>query len=115
MLAGLSELKTLAEESLKMHRGPSHLRLHNTNSRLEPHSDLSYPRMHNTDSKFLDLHLLSGVSLTPRGTTEEEGHLTVGDGLLRQIIVDDQSVLPVISEVFTNTTTCDVLEEPLIC
>jgi hypothetical protein len=30
------------------------------------------------------------VSLTTRRTTEEQRHLTVGHGLLRQVVVDDQ-------------------------
>lgn len=34
---------------------------------------------------------ITGVGLTSRRTTEKEGHLTVGDGLLGQIIVDDES------------------------
>ena len=33
---------------------------------------------------------VTGVSLTTGRTMEKEGHLTVGDGLLRQIIIDDQ-------------------------
>lgn len=39
------------------------------------------------------------VGLTTRRTTQEQGHLTVGDGLLGQIVVDDQSVLAVVTEV----------------
>ena len=34
---------------------------------------------------------ITGVSLTTGGTTEQEGHLTIGDSLLGQIVVDDQS------------------------
>ena len=34
---------------------------------------------------------IAGVNLMTGGTTEKEGHLTVGDSLLGQIIVDDQS------------------------
>jgi hypothetical protein len=41
---------------------------------------------------------LSGVSLTSRRTTEEKRHLTVSDGLLGQVIVDDDSVLAVVTE-----------------
>lgn len=32
-------------------------------------------------------------------------YLTVGDGLFRQIVVDDQSVLSVITEIFTHSAT----------
>ena len=34
---------------------------------------------------------VTGVGLTTGGTTEEQGHLTVGHGLLGQVIVDDES------------------------
>jgi hypothetical protein len=34
---------------------------------------------------------ITGVGLTTRRTTEKEGHLTVGDGLLGQIVIDDES------------------------
>jgi hypothetical protein len=33
---------------------------------------------------------VTGVRLTTGGTTEQEGHLTVRDGLLGQIVVDDE-------------------------
>lgn len=36
---------------------------------------------------------VSGVGLATGGTTEEEGHLTVGDGLLGKVVVDDAGVL----------------------
>lgn len=41
------------------------------------------------------------VGLTTRGTAKQKRHLTVGDGLLGQIVVDDQGVLAVVAEVFT--------------
>lgn len=34
---------------------------------------------------------ITRVSLTAGGTTEEQRHLTVSDGLLGQVVVDDQS------------------------
>ena len=34
---------------------------------------------------------ITGVSLTTGGTTEQERHLTVSDGLLGQVVVDDES------------------------
>ena len=34
---------------------------------------------------------ITGVGLTTGGTTQQEGHLTVSDGLLGQVIVDDES------------------------
>ena len=41
---------------------------------------------------------VTGVGLTTRGTTEKQRHLTVGNGLLCKIVVDDQSVLAVVTE-----------------
>jgi hypothetical protein len=40
---------------------------------------------------------ITGVSLTSRRTTEQEGHLTVSDGVLGQVVVDDQGVLAVVT------------------
>jgi hypothetical protein len=48
---------------------------------------------------------VSGVSLTSRRTTEQEGHLTVGNGLLGQVIVDDQGVLSVVTEPLSHGAT----------
>ena len=41
---------------------------------------------------------ITGVGLTTGGTTEEKRHLTVGNGLLGQIVVDDERVLSIITE-----------------
>jgi hypothetical protein len=53
------------------------------------------------------MNLLSGVSLTSGGTTKQQGHLTVGDGLLGQIVVDDEGVLAVVTEPFTDGTSSE--------
>jgi hypothetical protein len=45
---------------------------------------------------------VTGVGLTSRRTTEKERHLTVGDGLLGQIVVDDDGVLSIVSEPLSN-------------
>jgi hypothetical protein len=45
------------------------------------------------------LYVLAGVSLTPWWTTEQQRHLTVGHGLLGQIVVDHDGVLAIVSEV----------------
>jgi len=57
----------------------------------------------------LGFDLLSGVGLTPGRTTEQEGHLTVGDGLLGKIVVDDESVLSIVPKPFTDRGLNDVL------
>ena len=36
---------------------------------------------------------ISGVSLSTRRSSKKKGHLSVGNGLLGQIVVDDASVL----------------------
>ena len=46
----------------------------------------------------MEVENISGVGLTSRRTTEEEGHLTVGDGLLGEIVVEDDGVLSVVPE-----------------
>ena len=48
---------------------------------------------------------ISGVSLTTRGTTKEQGHLTIGHSLLGQVIVDDQSVFAIVTEPFTHSAS----------
>ena len=37
-----------------------------------------------------------------RGATEEEGHLAVGDGLLGEVVVEDDGVLAVVAEVLSH-------------
>lgn len=39
---------------------------------------------------------VTGVGLTTWGSPQQEGHLSVGHGLFRQVVVDNQSVLAVI-------------------
>ena len=46
---------------------------------------------------------ITWVSLTTWGTSQQQGHLTVGDGLLGQIVVDDEAVHAVVTEVLTNS------------
>ena len=53
----------------------------------------------------MEVENITGVSLTTRGSSEEEGHLTVGNSLLGQIVVDDEGVLRVVTEVLTDGAT----------
>jgi hypothetical protein len=56
---------------------------------------------------------ITWVGLTSWWTTEKKGHLTVGNGLLGQIIEDDNGVLAVVTEPLTHGGTSewgDVLE-----
>jgi hypothetical protein len=50
----------------------------------------------------VEIEDITGVGLTTGGTSEEEGHLSVSDGLLGEIVIDDQGVLAVVSEVLTD-------------
>jgi len=45
------------------------------------------------------VNILSGVSLTPGWATEQQGHLTVSHGLLGEIVVDDDGVHAIVSEI----------------
>lgn len=46
----------------------------------------------------VEVENVTGVGLTSGGTTKQQGHLTVGNGLLGQIVVDDEGVLAVVTE-----------------
>ena len=50
----------------------------------------------------MEVENITGVSLTTGGSSEEEGHLSVGNSLLGQIVVDDEGVLGVVTEELTN-------------
>ena len=50
----------------------------------------------------MEIEDITGVSLTTGRSSEKEGHLTVGDGLFGEIVIDDKSVLSVVTEVLTN-------------
>jgi hypothetical protein len=46
---------------------------------------------------------ITWVSFTTWGTSEKQRHLTVSDGLLGKIVVDNETVHSVITEVFANS------------
>ena len=48
---------------------------------------------------------ITGVSFTTWGTSQKERHLTVSDGLLGQIVIDDETVHTIVTEVFTDSAT----------
>jgi hypothetical protein len=50
----------------------------------------------------VEIEDITGVGLTTGGSSEEERHLSVGDGLLGEIVVDNEGVLAVVSEVLTD-------------
>ena len=49
---------------------------------------------------------VTGIRFTARRTTQQKAHLAVGNGLLRQVIIDDQRVHAVIAEIFAHGTGC---------
>ena len=53
----------------------------------------------------MEIENVSWVSLSTGGSSQQERHLSVSDGLLGEIVVDDQAMLSVISEEFTNSAT----------
>merc|ERR1712226_1484382 len=46
----------------------------------------------------VEVENVTGVGLTSWGSTEQEGHLSVGDGLLGQIVVEDDGVAAIVAE-----------------
>ena len=45
---------------------------------------------------------ITGVSLTTWGSSQKERHLSISDGLFGEIVIDDEGVLAVVSEVLTD-------------
>jgi hypothetical protein len=43
--------------------------------------------------------------LSTRRSSKKERHLSVSDGLLGKIVIDDESVLSIVSEVFSDSAT----------
>jgi hypothetical protein len=55
----------------------------------------------------VEVENVTGVRLTTGGTTEQKRHLTVSDGLLGQVVVDDDGVAAIVTEPFTHGTTSE--------
>ena len=53
----------------------------------------------------VEIEDITRVSLTTGRSSEQKGHLTVGDGLLGEIVIDDEGVLRVVTEVLTDGTS----------
>jgi len=53
----------------------------------------------------MEIEDISWIGLSAWWSSEKEGHLSVGDGLLGKIVIDDESVLGSISEVFSNSAS----------
>ena len=50
----------------------------------------------------MEIEDVTRVGLTTGGSSQEKGHLSVGDGLLGEIVVDDEGVLGVVTEELTD-------------
>ena len=50
----------------------------------------------------MEIENITRIGLSTWRSSQKEGHLSVSDGLLGEIIIDDESVLGVIPEVFSN-------------
>jgi len=50
----------------------------------------------------VEIEYISGVGLSSRRSSEKKRHLPVGNGLLGKIVVDDEGVFAVISEVLCD-------------
>ena len=46
----------------------------------------------------MEIEDVSGVGLSAGGTAQQQRHLSVGHGLLRQVVEDDERVHPVVAE-----------------
>jgi hypothetical protein len=53
----------------------------------------------------MEVEDITGVGLTSWGSSEEQRHLSVGDGLLREIVVHDEGVLGVVTEPLAHGAT----------
>ena len=53
----------------------------------------------------MEIEDVTRVSFSARGSSQEERHLSVSDGLLGEIVIDDQAMLGVISEILTNSAS----------
>jgi len=53
----------------------------------------------------MEVENISGVGFSTGGSSEEQGHLSVSNGLLGEIVVDNQGVLSVVSEVLSDSAS----------
>ena len=44
----------------------------------------------------MEVEDVAGVGFTSRRTTEQQGHLAIGHGLLGQVVVHDEACLPLL-------------------
>lgn len=61
----------------------------------------------------VEVENVTGVGLTSGGATEKKGHLTVSNGLLGQIVEDDERVLAVVTEPLADGSAgegCQILK-----
>jgi len=47
---------------------------------------------------------ISGISFSSRGSSQQQGHLSICNGLFGEIIIDDQAMSSSVSEIFSDST-----------
>jgi len=52
----------------------------------------------------MQIEHITWVGLSTRGSSQKKRHLSVSDGLLGEIVVDNEAVLSVVSEIFSDGT-----------
>lgn len=57
----------------------------------------------------VEVENVTGVSLTSGGTTEQQRHLTVSDGLLGKIVEDEQGMASIITEPLTWVKSVSII------
>jgi len=53
----------------------------------------------------VEIEHITWISLTTWGTSKQQGHLTVSDSLLGEIVVNNQTVHAIVTEVLTDSAT----------
>ena len=53
----------------------------------------------------MQVEYVAGVGFTAGGAAQDEGHLTVGHGVLGKVIVHDEGILTLVHEVFAHGAT----------
>ena len=53
----------------------------------------------------MEVKHITWVGLSSGWSSQKKGHLSVGNSLFRQIVINDQSVFTVVSEIFTDGAT----------
>lgn len=53
----------------------------------------------------MEIEDVTWVGFSSRRSSQKERHLSVGDGLLGQIVIDNEGVLAIVSEILANSAS----------